>query len=207
MPLKMIRPTARTWLWAAAGLIAGGMVHIVTVLALPRMAADRMMAPALEATRLNEIVVLPPVTPETQVLPFMAPDVRYALCHYDLSAGALSVRTALLDGTWSIAIYDLKGRTVYTIAGADLQRREVDMLVTPSEDEQVGAIPIGKDRPASTVSVTVPELQGLLVIRAPVPGSSYAPIVDSALRQANCSIRAKGNTGSSATIVAPDPEP
>jgi uncharacterized membrane protein len=193
MPLRrVLRPTGRTWLIIAAGVIAGGMVHIAAVLAFPRLAADRMMAPLLEVTRPNELVVLPPVAPDTQVLPYMAPDVRYALCRYDLSGGALAVRTALSEASWSIAIYDLRGRTVYAVSGADLERREVDMLVTRSEDEEVGAIPLAKDRPASTISVTVPGLTGILVIRAPVQSSAYEEAVERELKQASCALRPSG---------------
>jgi uncharacterized membrane protein len=188
----MLRPTGRTWILITAGVIAGGMVHIAAVLAFPRLAADRMMAPLLETTRLNEMVVLPPITPETQVLPYMAPDVRYALCRYDLSGGALAVKTALSEASWSIAIYDLAGRTVYAVNGADLEQREVEMLVTRSEGEEVGAIPLAKDRPASTISVTVPGATGLLVIRAPVQSSAYEGFVEREMRQMSCALRPSG---------------
>jgi uncharacterized membrane protein len=171
--------------WVAAGALLGGILHILVVLTTPGTASDTAMRHLLDVAPVNAALALPAVTPETQVFAYMAPDVRYAVCRYDISKDPLSVRTPLLDPTWSIALYDDLGENFYTITGADLQRREAELVLAPSEDGAT-AIPFGNDAPTTAITVSVPKRQGLVVIRAPVRLSALHAEIDRALSQVRC---------------------
>ena len=175
-----------TLYWAAAGVIAGGIVHILTIFWLPQHSADLLTDRIRRAIPANEMVVLPLVTPDTQLLPFMAPDVRYALCRFDLANGPLSIRTPLLDGAWTVTIYDGQGRGIYTASGADLQRRDVELVLTATDAAEAGAIPFDKSVSVGAITVSVPTTAGLTIIRAPIFGPAYAPEIDRGIAEARC---------------------
>jgi uncharacterized membrane protein len=174
--------------WISAGLFLGGILHILIVLTTPRMADDTAMLKIAEIAPVNAAIVLPPVTPDTQLFAYMAPDVRYVLCVYDISKDPVSVRTPLLEPTWSIALYDELGQNFYTISGADLQRREAELILAPSEDGS-SALPFGNDAPTTAITVSVPERRGLLVIRAPESAPGRRREVEQALGQVTCGVK------------------
>jgi uncharacterized membrane protein len=187
--MKRFLPNRQSLFWIAAGMLLGGILHILVVLGTPRTADDTAMRRVAEVAPVNEAVVLPPATPETQLAAYMAPDVRYALCRYDISKDPVSVRTPLLEGTWSIALYDELGQNFYTITGADLQRREAELILAPSEDGS-SALPFGSDAPTTAITVSVPARTGLLVIRAPDGGPGRRGEIERALGQVTCGVKA-----------------
>ena len=131
--------------WVAAGLLLGGILHILVVLMAPVSADEAAMARIAAAAEVNVATVLPPARPGSQLFAYMAPDVRYVLCRYDISKDPVAVRTPMLEPTWSIALYDPQGANFYTITGADLQRREAELILAPSEDG-TSALPFGARR-------------------------------------------------------------
>ena len=76
-----------------------------------------------EKTKINELSVLPGVESQTRPMAFMAPDVRYATCRYDLSEGPLQLRSPLPNDLWSIALYARHGENYYLISGRDVQKQ------------------------------------------------------------------------------------
>jgi uncharacterized membrane protein len=95
----------KTLYWSIAGLILGAILHISYVLAAPHLSggtAWRQLSPQLP---INEMKVLAPVKPGAQPLPFMAPDVRYAMCRFDLA------------DPHAVARPDLVGVVVYRAGG------------------------------------------------------------------------------------------
>ncbi len=178
-----------SWFWVVAAVITGGVIHIATVLALPYLATDTAWTRLGGALAANRMQVLPPATPELQAFPFMAPDVRYAACRYDLSEGPVIVRADLLHPTWSIALYTPRGDNFYTVTSADLGRRTVKLRLEQAAEGPDEPLPL--PRKARTlrdpgVRVTVPSAEGILLIRAPLLGDAYLREADNALSQASC---------------------
>ncbi|MEZ5776039.1 MAG: hypothetical protein R3D33_15435 [Hyphomicrobiaceae bacterium] len=101
----------------------------------------------------------------------------------------MSLRTTLLDTTWTIALYDSQGRNFYAVSGRDLQRRDVEIVLAPSEDGGSAGVPLSRDTPASSITVSVRDPRGIAVVEAPLNGSSYASEAASALALSTCAIR------------------
>ena len=90
-------PSLKTLYWSAVGVVLGVILHISYVLAAPHLSGGTAWRQLGSQLPVNQMKVLAPIRPGAQPLPFMAPDVRYAMCRYDLGAGALQIRTRLLD--------------------------------------------------------------------------------------------------------------
>lgn len=184
--------TLRNWMWLTGALIAAAILHILAVLYIAEATEHHGMRALERVTALNEMVALPAVTPDDQVLPFMAPDVRYAVCRFDLADGPVVVRTAFGDGTWSIALYNARGDNFYGISSAELQRRDIELLLAPASEGGTARLPISKEVVATNITVAVPEKLGVAIIRAPLLGSAYIAETEQILADARCERVEKG---------------
>ena len=66
-------------------MLLGGIVHLATVLLLPRMATQDAYSRLAAIAPVNAVIAVPPPTPEKSVMPFMDPAFAVAVCRYDLS--------------------------------------------------------------------------------------------------------------------------
>ncbi|HEU4805171.1 MAG TPA: DUF1254 domain-containing protein, partial [Nitrobacter sp.] len=67
------------------GILLGGVVHLVSVLALPRIASQDAYSRLTAMTTLNAVTPLPHADPDHSPMPFMDPAFAVAICRYDLS--------------------------------------------------------------------------------------------------------------------------
>ena len=151
-----------------------------------------MLAPRNAQARLaalgpaNTMIELPPASPGQQAMPMMAPDVRYAFCRFDLTNGPIRLRAAIADELWLIALYTPEGENFYTVAGADMKRPQLDLIIAAADQTVEEA---GVDAPESSDEVLVvnaPVTEGIALIRAPLAGPSRAARAESALKATSC---------------------
>ena len=185
--LKSIKwPDSWTLYWFVAGALAGCIVHIATVLALPHVATTDAWTSFANKLPTNQLRILPLIEDGKSPIPLMAPDVRYAACKFDLGKDQVRFRTELIGGAWSIALYTSRGANYYTISGAELQRSDIEMVLTLARDQTVAGAPVTEGAKTSTVTVAVPERQGLLLLRAPIPSPAYEPETKKVLAESLC---------------------
>ena len=79
------------------------------------------------------VIELPAPSPGRQAMPMMAPDVRYAFCRFDLANGPIRLRAAIADELWLIALYTPEGENFYTVAGADMKRAQLDLIIAAAD--------------------------------------------------------------------------
>lgn len=178
----------RRWRWVPAAVAALGLIHIVAVLAMPHVANESAVQRLAASLPINRMHVLAPVGPDAQPIPFLPPDVRYAVCVYDVTNGPVTVAANLADATWSIALYTPLADNYYTLAAKDLRRGGVAITIALPSDRPVdaAATPQGGD---SHTRVTSPQRRGLAVIRAPMQGLAFNAMIEAELKRATCSIR------------------
>jgi uncharacterized membrane protein len=117
----------RTSLWLLAGLLLGGVIHIVVVLTLPALAEETIWTRILALDARDRVVVLPPVEPGAENPMGLDPQLVYGLCQVDLSQGPASMRGTMPDAFWSVAVYDSEGRIVYSTTNRDGIGRTLDL--------------------------------------------------------------------------------
>ncbi len=190
----------RMWPWLVASLFAAGVIHILAVFGVPFLASRDAWARLSEISSENRIHVLSVAASETP-LPFMAPDIAHAFCRYDLTNNNVLVKTALGDGTWSIAVSGRHGENFYFISGAEAKRRELRLLLVPrsrlSEEVSTERSEEGDEQ----IIIITPAMQGLVVLRAPIRGPSFAADTVKALQGAEC--RAVADTLVEPEVAAP----
>jgi uncharacterized membrane protein len=175
----------RWLLWILAGVLLGGIVHLATILALPRTASQDAYARLAPITPVNAMTPIPAPTPANALLPFMDPAFAVAVCRYDLSTGAMKFTAPVSQAYTSVTFYTRYGVAYYAINDRAAGRRliELDLMTTAQrddlpDDENVTA--------ADRLIIESPTLTGLIVVRALSPEPGLMPMAQASLAGARC---------------------
>jgi uncharacterized membrane protein len=168
------------------GVLLGGIVHLATVIILPRTATQDAYARLTPIAPVNTVVALPAPTPEKAAMPFMDPAFASAVCRYDLSQGPLKLTVPVSPGYTSVSFYTRYDVAYYAINDRAAGRRiiELDLMTTAQheqvpEDEEVTA--------ADRLIVESPTLTGLIAIRALAPEPGLMRVAESTVAGSKCS--------------------
>lgn len=181
---KFGRPNLRL---ALAALCAMGILHIGVTLTAPVFSDATAYARLEPILPINTMQVLPPVTPDAQPLPFLTPDVRYAMCRYDSTGGPVTVTAVLPGRGWSLALHTPDGDNVYAATGRNDRSITLRLRIIPTGQRFFGASPEAFGRPRPTARTqTVESTRGIAIIRAPDKGQAYQHIIEAGLTRAAC---------------------
>jgi uncharacterized membrane protein len=173
------------WPFVLAALLAAGIAHIATTFVMPYLATGDAYARLSRSLPANAFVVLPPARPGAQVLPYQAPDVHYAICRFDTSAGPVVVSASLPDVGWTLSLYAAGGESFYALPASGGRAVDVRLLVLPPGDNFLGFVPETRTGDAVT-QLHTPTHGGLAVLRAPLKGRVFAAEIERGLLRANC---------------------
>jgi uncharacterized membrane protein len=178
-------PMIRWVLWIVSGIILGSLVHLVTILVLPRAASRDAYARLASIVPVNGFVLLPAPTPETSVLPFMDPAFAVAACRYDLAQGPVKLTVPVDQSYTSVTFYTRYDIAYYAINDRAAGRRQIELDLMTST--QRGEMPDEEDvTSADRLIVESPSLTGLIVARALAPEPSEMSSAAAALQAAQC---------------------
>lgn len=175
----------RLTLWLLGALLLAGIVHLATVLLLPRMATQDAYARVSVIAPVNSVIPIPGPTPEKALMPFMDPAFQVSVCRYDLSRGPLKFSVPISQAYTSVSFYTRSDVAYYAINDRAAGRRmiELDLMTTT----QRAALPENEEiTAADRLIVTSPTTTGLIVIRALALEAGWIPAVQNALAAAQC---------------------
>lgn len=186
--LRLLLPgwLRRRWRMVVASVLLVGIVHICATLAAPSapvLSARHAYHLLREKLPLNRMVILPLQGPGRQLLPYLPPDMLYAMCRYDLSGGPVAVTAAVADAGWALSLHNPQGGNFYVLPGQQLRRTEVSFLLVPSGAD--AALVPRRESPTDT-NIASRTLEGLIVVRAPLRGLAWAAETEATLRRATC---------------------
>jgi uncharacterized membrane protein len=175
----------RLALWLLGALLLAGVVHLATVLLLPRMATQDAYARVSAIAPVNAVIAIPSPTPEKALMPFMDPAFQVSVCRYDLSQGPLKFSVPITQAYTSVSFYTRSDVAYYAINDRAAGRKVIELdLMTGAqraelpENEEITA--------ADRLIVASPTTTGLIVIRALAPEPGWVPAVRNALAAAQC---------------------
>jgi uncharacterized membrane protein len=171
-----------------AGILLGGVVHLVSVLALPRIATNDAYARLTPMTRLNQVTPLALADPGNAPMPFMDPAFALAICRYDLSGGPLKLAVPVSQAYTSVSFYTRNELAYYAINDRSAGRKVIELdLMTEAqhadlpEDEDVTA--------ADRLIIDSPSTTGLIVLKALAPEPGLMPQAQASLAAASCKVQ------------------
>ena len=172
------------------GVLLGGVVHLVSVLALPRIATQDAYSRLTPLTRLNAVTALPLANPNGAPMPFMDPAFAIAVCRYDLSGGPIKLAVPVSQAYTSVSFYTRSDVAYYAINDRSAGRRVIELdLMTEAqhaelpEDEDVTA--------ADRLIIDSPTATGLIVLKALAPEPGLMPQAQATLAASSCKVQAE----------------
>jgi uncharacterized membrane protein len=175
----------RWLLLALGGALLGGIVHLATIIILPRTATQDAYSRLAHSTPVNAVTALAAPTPASAPMPFMDPAFASAVCRYDLSLGPLQLSVPVSLAYTSVSFYTRYDVAYYALndRAAGRQLIKLDLMTA----EQHSQMPEDEDiTAADRLIVESPTPTGLIVIRALAPEPGLMPTAQSALAAAKC---------------------
>lgn len=171
-----------------AGALLGGVVHLVSVLALPRIASQDAYSRLAPITKLNSVTPLAAAQPNQAPMPFMDPAFATAVCRYDLSSGPIKLTVPVSQSYTSVSFYTRSEVAYYAINDRSAGRRviELDLMTAEQraelpEDEEITA--------ADRLIIDSPTSTGLIVIKALAAEPSLMTQAEATLAASTCRIQ------------------
>ena len=161
--------------FAVSALIA----HVFLLLGLP----SSIMSKAREALMARGIVVhewsaSPQMTPETQTIVRPSPDLAYAICLFDVTAGPIEISAPAWDGYASLALFDRKTNNVFTTS-LDSEIEAPRGVIVAGKDALI--VPDAYDLPVVTL-----EGEGIALVRRLAPGTDLYERAQALVPQSTC---------------------
>jgi uncharacterized membrane protein len=187
-----------------AGVLLGGVVHLVSVLALPRIATQDAYARLTPLTKKNAVSAPPLADPGNAPLPFMDPAFAMAICRYDLSGGPIKLAVPVSQAYTSVSFYTNNELAYYAINDRSAGRKVIELdLMTEAqhaelpEDEDVTA--------ADRLIIDSPTATGLIVLKALAPEPGLMPQAQETLAASSCKVQTDPPPAKQEDPPAPSP--
>jgi uncharacterized membrane protein len=176
------------------GVLLGGIVHIATVIILPRTATQDAYSRLTPLAPVNKVTPLPAPEAGTALMPFMDPAMAVAVCRYDLTQGPLKLTVPVSPAYTSVSFYTRSDVAYYAINDRAAGRRVIELdLMTQAQHEQM---PEEENvTAADRLIVESPTNTGLIAIRALAPEPGLMPKAAAAVAAATCARARVANAG------------
>ena len=171
-------------------LVAGSMIHIIATLAVPEFSKASAFQRLSQLLPVNRMRVLPPVDASSQPLPYVGPDVRLAVCQYDVGDAPVTVTATLPDAGWTLGLYTGWGDNFYVLPAQEGRAGDVSLTLIPRGERSFSLLTLGGRTTQTSISqIEVPESVGFAVIRAPMRGRAFAADIEASLKRAGCAVK------------------
>lgn len=182
VPATATRPSVLVGL--AIILVLAGLVHLISILAMPFLAEQDAYRRLSRERPVNEMVLLPDTTPAGGALPMLDPAFIHAVCVYNLSKQPLKVRVPATADYTSVSFYTARGVGFYALSDQAAGRViELDLMTLAQraampEDEEITA--------ADRLVVASPSTTGIVLVRAFSRDRDMREVVRRQLEAATC---------------------
>src|ERR1700741_2813630 len=174
---------------SAAGVLLGLVVHLVSVLALPKIASQDAYSRLTPLTKLNAVTQLPLADPANTLMPYLDPAFAEAICRYDLLTGPIKLKVPVSQAYTSVSFYTRNELAYYAINDRSAGKKVIELdLMTEAqhndlpEDEEIAS--------ADRLIIDSPSSTGLIVIKALAPEPGLMPQAQASLAASHCRIQA-----------------
>jgi uncharacterized membrane protein len=172
--------SARAWLFlVTATILVAAAVHLGTVYAVPRLIMMRVMAKMGEPNVMH-YGKRPDSSARAVVRP--SPDILYASCPFDLSAGPLKVTAAVPhDNYWSVSAFDAATDNFYVKNDRQIAGKTLEIVFLKHGQ----ALP-HLDGATESDIVFAPSTKGIVLFRTVIQKDADLPKLSALLHQSHC---------------------
>jgi uncharacterized membrane protein len=172
-----------------AGVLLGLIVHLVSVLALPKIASEDAYSRLTPLSKLNAITQLPAADPGNTLMPYLDPAFAVAICRYDLSSGPIHLKVPVSQAYTSVSFYTRNELAYYAINDRSAGKKVIELdLMTEAQHSD---LPEEEDvTSADRLIIDSPTATGLIVMKALAPEPGLMAQAQASLAASSCSVQA-----------------
>lgn len=177
--------------WAIGVFILAGLVHIVSILAMPHLAPRDAFARLAAITPLNTLVILDDGPQGRGLLPYEDPATAIAVCRYDLSKGALRLKSTFDgEGLVLMSFRNRLGAAFYAMTDRGTSRGRLDVVIATRAQLDAIEAQDQEDEVPSDLRLLSPSLEGFAMLRALAPEPGQMPDAQARLKAISCQTEA-----------------
>ena len=178
-----------SWYTALLALVVGGLIHIAATMIVPQLAKASAFQQLAQMLPVNRMRILPPIDAATQPLPYVGPDVRLAVCRFDVGDSPVAVKVTLPDSGWMLALYTEAGDNFYILPAQEGRAVDLTLTLTARGERSFSLLSFGGRAAQTSISqIEVPQTKGFAVVRAPMRGRAFAGEIESTLKRSGCEV-------------------
>lgn len=145
-------------------LLVAGVVHVASLLIVPRVAPDDAFARLAASTPEGSASVLPRGGSSGSALPDRDPSLATAVCRYDLDRGPLRVTAALGDAAFvALSLHARSGVAFYGLNDRAGNEGRLELVVMTARQLEQAQAKDATDAPLRDVRVVAPQRQGFVL--------------------------------------------
>ncbi|GJE29346.1 DUF1254 domain-containing protein [Methylobacterium organophilum] len=186
-------PRNRFLLATACGLVLAGMVHIATVLSIPRFAEGDAFSHARASESLDHPLAVHTLAtgenpgPAESWLPIPDPAVAVGVCAYDLDDGPMRVSAKTGALTLSLAVHGRRG-AFYAVTDQAAVKGALDLVVMTRAQYDEALASDDESEPSRDVRIVASDREGFVVVRVMAGLPSQRAMANEAVQAVSCSI-------------------
>jgi len=172
----------RNWTFIVGALVVAVLVHVASVMAIPRLVMWRATGLMARNTGYNTMSHAVRATWQSRTIVRPSPDLLYSSCPYDLSAAgaALHVHASAMPNTyWSVSVFDADTDNIYVLNDRQAKTGSVDFVLT---GPNTGILTGGPRQ------VWSPTVHGVVLFRTLVDDETRFAEIDAGRKHAACEL-------------------
>ena len=156
-------------LYVTGAIFVAGLVHIVAILVMPRVAPRDAYTRLAVLARPGQMTLLPPALPGHQLTPFADPAVVQAVCLYDLASGPLHLHADLPGNRLlTVSFRTRTGEVFYSMTDRASLHGTIDVriMTQPQLDAEQENEGDDNDQPLKELRLVAPDAKGFVLVNA-----------------------------------------
>ena len=184
----MNRPSlAAAAVWCLAVLMIAGIVHVSSILLLPRVAGQDSYVRLSGATDAPGFKVLPGPAPADASLPFTDPGTTLAACRFDLGSSPWRIRVDIdNEALTSLSFRARNGTVFHTLTDRAALRGRLDVLLGTAAQVDAAEANDTDETPVREVRLVSPTPVGVVFVRAMASSVAGSGALRRRLEAAEC---------------------
>lgn len=186
----------RLFLWGLAMLSVAGIVHVASILIMPRLATRDAFARISVLAPANKMTLIDATTSAMSVAPFEDPSMALGACRFDLSAGPLRIRASLPpERLLLMSFHGRFGQLFYAMNDRGATRGRLEVVVATRDQLEEIEGRDSDDEPPQELRLLSPTPEGFFIARALAERPSLKSEAQTRIMSISCQteIRAPGN--------------
>jgi len=165
--------------WSLPILVLAALLHVLTIIAIPRIIMGRAIAQLAMPAGYNTLYHPARISAASRAIVRPSPDLAYSICVFDVSTAPLRITSPIPHDYLSISLFADNTDNFFVVNDRQVASSIIDLVLIGPQ----GAAPA---IPAGAQLVRAPSTRGVVLMRRVIPSDAAYERIDAERHQATC---------------------